>query len=549
MKPSFNKILHAGFVALLVGGAIAPSNAQATCAVDQALQPTSTITPSFTRKDWDFTSHEKNVNAIPVSGCDATGTLQIVKVPQNYNPDNYQMQAFSSLDMKLFPAVCSLDTDLDKKYDSSEHFNQYVKINSYINKCIGVEVDSTNGSIINPMTTTTCEFSFLDVAKTRVLLKGENCQIAKPNGSYSVSPVYLDDCYNTDIVKSGLANIQSTIIVRQTNSEAEVLATKDVQLAINADFSNNLRTAKPTYRSSKFDILRPSDYNVDIDFAQFSITGSAKSKPVVSVRYMVRNQTDCSSDNCITASSYRAPMIVKNDLYLAKANNLSERIFLGHWFNASVLPAQWTGLDGAPDHSNALRYNWNKIQVNSSFDEAEQGDSLVLVSTLINPNRGVKSFMTAAHQYNQSLAQIKIVPGKNGRNNSDKLAAWQGLQALTFEDTIPEIDFAALMADKPVSKEDLGQNWSMRYEKYCSQLNTEDCADFLDINDPISIETEIKITKLDDSQIQVTPIATLKTSAIAPAKLTNLTKQTTLKCLRNPTLNNNINDIKIRSKK
>lgn len=514
----------------------------------------STIVASLTSHVWDFIDQNRSLNVIPIQDCSAVGTLQISKIAVNCNPEDYRPQIYDSTKIHLMPETCSIDSDLDRKVLPTEHYDQYVKLSAYVNQCIGVEIDSANQLPIVPMPSATCEFRFVDSQKTKVIAKGENCQIAKPKGSYMIQPVYLESCASTDIAKSGIANLEATLTILQTDKDATALATKNVQMVVNADLSSQLQVVKTTYRSPKFEMLRPSDYNIDIDFAQISLTGSSKTKVTASAKYFIQNKSECKSDSCLSASSYRTPLVVENDLYLAKANNINERIFLGRWYNASVVPAQWAGVDGSPA-TNAIVFNWNSIQLNSSFSQAEKGDSLVLVSHLVNPNRGIKSYITAGNQYLQGQHKVEsttlrsdtfagMTSGFGAIGGMSQIAP---LPALKFKNIIPELDFNSVINGGSLQDLDAGKLWLVRYSRYCSQANVDNCEDLGEISDLVTIETEIKITKLDETGLEVQPIETLKNSSISQNSYDlKLTKPTKIQCLK-PEITNT--DLKLRSRK
>lgn len=552
MKTFSKYILKSGFVALLFGGVLSPLSSLAVCSlVGKQSSPNlaaSTIVASLNKGNWDYIDQTDRQNVISIQECNSTGTLQISKIAVTYNPENYQPQIYDSTKMHNMPVTCNITTDIPKNYSPTDHFNQYVKLSSYVNQCIGIKIESVDMITILPIASPTCEFSFIDAQKTKVIAKGENCQIDRPKGNYAISPVYLDSCAQTDIAKGGIANVETLFTVLETDGGSNALARKSVQLVINPE-DQSLPVAVTRYQSHKIEMTRPSDYNIDIDFAQISLTGNSKSKVTASAKYFVQNRTECSGNSCLSASSYRVPLVIENDLYLAKANNLGERVFLGRWYNASIVPAQWSGVDGNPV-MNAVGFNWNAIELNQNFSQAETGDSLVLVSRLVNPNRGIKSFLNAGETYFTSQRSLKAPTVRSSlyssssagsSGNINGVGTVSAVSTIHFKNEISTIDFDSVVNNQSAASIDAGMLWVVRYERYCSQTNQNNCSNLGEISDLINLETEIKITKFDETGLEVHPVATLKASAISEnSYLSKLTQPLKIQCLNPEVLNTDI---------
>ncbi len=520
----------------------------ATCTAGRSsddifLKP-STLVVSFKEKKWDFLD-SKESNAISIDKCAGNDgdTLQLAKIPLSYNPENYQPQYYESTMLHALPITCNLDSDLITPYDTQGHSAQYKKIYSYLNECVGLEVTSLNEIAIEPIAKPNCTYVSLNSQKTKFLISGDNCQIKKPTGGYHILPVIKEECYQTDILKSGLGNLEGTIRILQTGRVADPVASKDIQLVINSDLSNATQNGKTAFKSSKFQFVRPSDYSVDFDFAQLKISGNVKAKLVASAKYLVRNKSEkCGEASCLNSSSYRVPLLVRNELYLAKANSISDRIFLGKWYNASIVPAQWEGLDGSPV-TNAVIYNWNSIQLNSSIEKAETGDSLVLVSTMINPNSAIKTFLNAGDQYFERMNRVSLRDAAKtapiGRRNSmsgfGSLPVISPLPELNFNSVIPELDFDALLnSDGTGEIKDSGKTWLVKFLRFCSQSPGGSCLDMSEVADFIKIESESKMT-ITDGRVQLKPLAMVKRSSLNElSKAVYLTKPTQISCLKNP---------------
>ncbi|RYZ93113.1 MAG: hypothetical protein EOP06_02095 [Proteobacteria bacterium] len=450
-------ILSSVFVSVLVGFSTAHA-----CEV---LETKMTLTDIYvSQNSGKSVLRPQNANSdfegLTVGNCKG-GYVQLAHGVMLPHPQVYAGMMFRSPDIAHAPA-CAIGDGTSSQTDLSfrSQITNQVEISR---ECIGLDVKDISGQKLQLLNNGQCKIVSQNENGSQILLKGENCVLEPGSAGFQVVSALLPSC-QAILPNAKVKEIDMTLSVQYAqNLDAQTspdgLASKPVRLTISSDKSP-VETLALSKRSLKtFPVAVSNEYRLKFDLTKLTLQGTTETGLVADAQYFIDR-----SDSSL-ASQYRAPFVLKNEMYLVKKGEASQ--FLGGWYNASIVPAGWSGQDGAASF-NRLIDTPAPGKLNSISKLMKTGDRVVLVSRLENPNAGTIKY----GRYLQVLLakekgmkpQISNVVTNVKANSVAQLPTLDGLDGIKQLDVLKVL--APLGEEATRKAKDL-TDWPVRFQTVC----------------------------------------------------------------------------------
>lgn len=378
----------------------------------------------------------------------AGGFLQLSLGATLPHPQFFNGITFTGLDYQRAP-MCSLKSESNTK---SIEFSGLVKSNqSLARECVGLIVESPDMSRVNLQPSPDCQIVNHNTNSSLVTLKGDNCILKPTPSGYKTQVTILPSCHS-ELKKSFLREIDLTLNVQfaaELNSKAspDGLAAKPIRVTFESDSLSNSSNIKAS-----------SLFEAQVQLSQFSLRGTTETGLIAESTYLIdRSQS-------LQQEQYQIPFVVKNELYLLKQN--SESTHLGSWYNASIIPAGWTGLDGSATFNRLFEIQ-RRGQLNQATKLIKTHDKIVLISRLENPNVSTKKWARTIADSRKRSPEKKSAESTVGSFDDKDITQIPTLENLIGIDQFEELPGLSLLNSAQKAKVKELFNWPVRYLNIC----------------------------------------------------------------------------------